>query len=463
MNPTIHNFIGDDLDTRGYGVLIDAISCEVTEELNGGFTLTLRYPLHGTRAEYLVPANIIMAKPAHNQTPQAFRINQVKRSFGDAITVYANHISYDMSGYPIHAAHNYNNLASMISAINAFTWTTGAAAFHKFNFSADFTSANNIKFEALQSLRSWMGTIIDTYGGEWEYDNFDVFLKEQRGVDNGIRVSYGKNLAEYLRENDYTEYSHVCAYWKKSDIAVYGNDVSTGYACPFRVKYVDASRDYENQPTTAQLDAFAAAEVIGSAQTITVTPAQIGNDVIGLGDTVHICYETVFTTRVIKTVWDVLADNYKTLELGTKKASIADTIQNAASESTSKVIDQLQSRTSIYAETISSGGTGTCYTRMRVASDSFRECWSVMGCTLNITLAYGSCYYSSATIMLPKKFFSEGSGYPHFLATARASTGLYDCQVKSYDSTTGAVSLFVGNPVSQSSQSVEIAIYAVKY
>ena len=83
------------------------------------------------------------------------------------------------------------------------------------------------------------------------------------------------------------------------------------------------------------MDAYATNEITGltsNKQTITVTPAQIGNDVIGLGDSVLICYETVFETRVIKTVWDVLAGNYKTLELGAKKADIADTIKSLTND-----------------------------------------------------------------------------------------------------------------------------------
>lgn len=343
MYPTIHDWRGNDLQTKGFGALADCISAEVSEELNGGFTLELQYPLNGQCSEHLTPGNIIMVKPNHNQGLQPFRISEVKQSFSNSITVYANHISYDMSGYNLRASRNCNSLAEVIAMINDFDWSDqGAGAYHDFTFATDMTSSKSFHQDGLNTLRAWMGgkegSIIDTYGGEWIYDGFTCFLASRRGEDTGIRISYGKNLAEYEKERTNNEYSHVCAYWKKSETTVFSNNIATGVNCTFRVAYYDASKEYENQPTVAQLDvsaANAAAGINPIPQTIKVTPAQIGGDIIGLGDTVLICYESVFQTRVIKTVWDALAGAYETLELGTKKENIADTIKSLSSGSSS--------------------------------------------------------------------------------------------------------------------------------
>ena len=334
MYPIIHDYAATDLTSQGYGALSDCILCEVTEELNGAFTLELQYPLHGLHAQYLVPGNIIVVKPNHSQARQPFRINEVKKSFSNNIQVNANHISYDLSGYPVRAAATYTNLASVISAMNSMAWSTGSAVFHQFSFDTDMTGSATFNMAGVQSLRSWMGgqegSIIDIYGGEWEYDNFNCYLLQRRGRDTGIRISYGKNLGEYERQRDYSEYSHVCAYWKKSDVTVYSDLVATGLSSTFRCAYVDASNDYEDQPTVSQLNSYATTKISGMnmlPQTLTITPAQIGNDVIGLGDSVLVCYESVITTRVIKTVWDALAGSYKSMQLGAKKANISDTIK----------------------------------------------------------------------------------------------------------------------------------------
>lgn len=335
MYPTIHDYTATDLTTQGFGSLSDCISCEVTEELNGAFTLEMKYPLNGLHSEYLKTGSIIMAKPSHNQGKQPFRISEVKRSFANNIDVYANHICYDLSGYPVRASASYSSLASVINAMNAMTWSTGTSAYNQFSFATDKTSSAAFKMAGLQTLRSWMGgqegSILATYGGEWVYDGFSCYLASRRGEDTGYRISYGKNLAEYEKQKTYADYSHIVAFWKKSEVVVYSDLVATGVSCAFRCAYYDASNDYDTQPTVAQLNTLAASKASGlgvDVQTITITPAQIGNDVIGLGDSVLVCYETVLKTRVVKTVWDVLVGEYTTIQLGTKQVNIADTIKS---------------------------------------------------------------------------------------------------------------------------------------
>ena len=337
MYPTIHDWTANDLDSQGYGALADCISAEVSEELNGGFTLELKYPLDGLHHEYLMTGNVIMVKPNHNQGLQPFRISEIRKSFSNSIMVYANHISYDMSGYSLRSGYSFNSLAATISAMNNFDWSSENPVYHQFTFETDKVSTAKFTIGGIQTLRSWMGgqsgSIIDTYGGEWIYDGFSCFLASRRGEDTGYRISYGKNLAEYEQQKTYNDYSHICAWWKKQDTVVFGNLVATDVNCTFRVAYYDASKEYDNQPTTAQLDSSARAQKakLGvDAQTITITPAQIGNNVIGLGDSVLICYDYIFETRVIKTVWDALAGEYKTIQLGSKQANIADTIKSLA-------------------------------------------------------------------------------------------------------------------------------------
>ena len=356
MYPIIHDFKADNLTSRGYGALIDCISADVSEELNGGFTLEIKYPLHGARAEYLIPGNIIVAKPSHDQPPQAFRISQVKRSLTNSITAYANHISYDLSGYLTRTASSFSSLTDTIAYMNTLDWSSqaGDAVYHQFSFDTDMSSNAVFRSDGLQSLKAWMGghegSLIDIYGGEWAYDNFNCSLKERRGEDTGIRVSYGKNLAEYVKEQTNSLFSHVVAYWAKNDITVCSDFVSVGAGSPFKAVYYNATDKYESQPTVAQLNAIAATIKPSEDQTITVTPAQIG-DIIGLGDSVYICYEGIFTTRVVKATWDVLTDQYKKWELGTKKANITETIKSISSSG-----DGMKVKSKSYSGTLNTYG-----------------------------------------------------------------------------------------------------------
>ena len=82
----------------GIGVLTDCLSCEVTEERNGSFELRLTYSAQGIHAEDIQPDRIIKAKPNFNDDPQLFRIYKVGKNMNGQFDVYAQHISYDLSG-----------------------------------------------------------------------------------------------------------------------------------------------------------------------------------------------------------------------------------------------------------------------------------------------------------------------------------------------------------------------------
>lgn len=427
MNPTIHNYKADDLDTQGFGSLVDCISCEISEELNGEYTLELKYPLDGKLSEYLLPSNIIVAKPNHKQVKQPFRINEVKKSFGNSVEVFANHISYDLSGYGIRAPRSYNSLWATLTAMNQMTWTseTAATAYHQFTFTTDMTSERPFSIEGIQSLRSWMGgqegSILDTYGGEWEYNGFDCCLKSRRGSDTGIRISYGKNLAEYEKDRENDLYSHVVAYWKKSETVLYSDFIGTNTACTFRVAFVDVSKEYEDAPTSSQLNQSAydhIAKMKMFTQTIKVKPAELGNDSIGLGDSVLICYEDVFETRVIKTVWDALSGVYKTLELGQKKESISDTIKKLSdSGGGSNSIPEPMDYVTEY-------GTDSDWTYRKWKS-GLMECWYRKTLTnIACTSTWGSLKYgtllSNTGINYPQGGFSQ---YPELNMTLQVAAG----------------------------------------
>ena len=91
FNPTDTNF-----DTFGIGVLKDTISCEVTEERNGKFELTLKYPVTGSLYGYIKKECIIVAKPNDKASKQAFRIYEMTIPLNGVVVINAQHISYDL-------------------------------------------------------------------------------------------------------------------------------------------------------------------------------------------------------------------------------------------------------------------------------------------------------------------------------------------------------------------------------
>ena len=90
FNPNTRNY--------GLGVLSDAVSCKVVEQLNGSFELSMTYPLSGNHYSDIQLDRIILANSKPRQArAQAFRIYEISRpmdekleDFDDVQTVYTN-------------------------------------------------------------------------------------------------------------------------------------------------------------------------------------------------------------------------------------------------------------------------------------------------------------------------------------------------------------------------------------
>lgn len=82
------------------------------------------------------------------------------------------------------------------------------------------------------------------------------------------------------------------------------------------------------------------------------------------------------------------------------------------------------------------------------------EIWAVMYVSLQFANSYGALYYSDPNIALPTKFFgSSYVGNPHFMAEFQSSQGIYSTNVHTWNTSTGAVAVYVGTPVKPSSGS----------
>lgn len=325
-------------DHYGIGVLKDALSCEITEERNGEYELTLKYPSSGAYANQLVPRAVIKAKPNYTDDPQLFRIYKVGKVLGSSFSVYARHISYDLSGFPI-TTGSANNIGDALILLN--NQASG------YTFSTDKSLQASFEIDTPSSVRSWFGgkagSILDLYGpGEWKYNNFTCQFLANRGIDRGVTIRYGKNLTKLENTDDSSNLvTSIMAFWKSTDddnTVIISDAISTGATLDVTAcQILDASEYYENQPTKAQLNTYVnnyiSSHITNRVQkNIKLDFAQISKllkDRVDLCDTVHIIYEDYgisATAKCIKTTWDVLQDKYTEIELGEARTNIADTI-----------------------------------------------------------------------------------------------------------------------------------------
>lgn len=347
MKPILFPSTATEFDTQGLGVLTDAISCTVTEERNGTFELTMQYPDTGVHFDEITDRCIIYAIPSPYRAPQPFRIYRITRPMDGIIIVYAQHITYDLSGVPL-------NPFTAINAPDALSkLSLNAAVDSPFTFWTDKSTVASFSVSTPSSTRSVLGgssgSILDVYGGEYEWDGFTVRLYGHRGYDNGVVISYGKNLTDIEQDRNISNVATgIYPYWTNAEGALVTCDpkiVNAPGTYDFtRVVPVDFSGDFETQPTPDQLQARAEKYVednkIGIPKTsITASFVQLEQfpeyedlallEKCDLCDTVTIRYPHLGVeakAEIVKIETDVLLERYSSVEIGDVRTNIADTI-----------------------------------------------------------------------------------------------------------------------------------------
>lgn len=339
------------LSTLGLGTLSDAISCEVEEERNGSYELTLEYPQGGAHADDIAMNALIVAKPNFTDNPQPFRIYSITKDISGKIEVHAQHISYDLGGVVV----SPTTMTGATCKQAGDYLLTGTP----FTFQTDKTNSADFKVDVPSSARSWLGgksgSLLSVYGsGEYHYDGYNVVFNAQRGTNRGVELRYGKNLTELKSEADCSNLaSSVVCYYEENGTVTSGTAVSTGLVGITRELAIDVSDDYNTAPSVATLTARATQYIADHNLTapktnITLDFVQASKlkDRVDLCDTVSIYYEALdvsAVTKCIRTVWDVLAERYTETEFGDAKTNIADTIvevEQVAAESVTKTIMQ---------------------------------------------------------------------------------------------------------------------------
>lgn len=384
---TLYEANARDFSTNGLGSLNKAVSCEVTEKRNAEYELELVYPIEiedissnedlilmdGSRdaiSDYsgsnisiiskpviydeIRFNRIIVAKPNPYATPQPFRIYSISKPINGLITVNAQHISYDLSGVSV-SPFSATSLADAFVKIKS-----KAVGFCPFTFWTDKVSVGNIGTAVPMSMRSILGgtegSILDRFGGEYEFDKFTVKLHNNRGTNNGVSIRYGKNLTDITQdENCSGVYTEVYPYWyseteegselvelPEKTVKVEGTFDHT------KVLAVDLTEYFESKPTKDELRYVAQMYInaynIGVPDiSLTVSFAPLSQTTeykdyallerVNLCDTVNIEFPKLnisATAKCIATHYDVLANKYISIELGNARSDLSASFESVA-------------------------------------------------------------------------------------------------------------------------------------
>ena len=358
MIPVLYSPSTTDFSTFGIGTLTDTISCEVTEERNGLYECLLKYPITGQHYSLITKECIVKAKPNDTSQPQAFRIYRITKPLNGIVSIYGQHISYDLANVPVMPFEAESRspallLDQILSADTRFTaWT-------------DYSQAKPFSVTQPKSVRACLGgsdgSMLSKWHGEFEWDNFTVKFHSHRGQKTGVVIEYGKNLtaleqdeensgvytkllpfavftaesaetetvvtlpeetlpilsSEMVREktliHDFTDQFESGAVITEEKLRAAANDYIKGHPLGATIPSVKVSFE----PLWKQPEYSALLERVNLCDTVTIRHSALGVSV---------------SAMVIETVYDSLAERYISITLGNEKSSMITTISEVQSK-----------------------------------------------------------------------------------------------------------------------------------
>jgi len=337
MIPCLFRETEEQFNTNGIGKLCDAFSCFVTEKRNGSYELKLGYPSDGIHAEDLVEGNIILAKPAERTTAQPFRIYKITTPLTGLLEINARHIQYQENFITVSPFSAVGSQAAM-AAISSHVTTACP-----FSFWTDIDSSATFTITSPATVRGCLGgmdgSMLDTYGGEYEWDMYTAKLHGHRGADHGVKIVYGKNLIDFKMERNIENMiTGVHPYWKHSEdgtLKELPEKVVTveGEWHYEKISVLDCTSQFEEAPTDEQLRNYVKSYLKNTSLTepdidIKIDFAQLWQlpgyadiaeaERVSLCDTVHVYISKLgieVSCKVTETEYDVLLERYKSITL----------------------------------------------------------------------------------------------------------------------------------------------------
>lgn len=342
-------------DTMGLGALSDVLTCLVTEERNGLLELEMSYPIGGDKYDLLAVDRIILAPSNDTDQWQPFRIASISQSISGTAQIFAEHISYQLNHIGI-APFGAPGASYAINAIRK-----NSVGENPFTFSTDIASSAAYRRDTPTTVRQCLSgedsSLVQTYGGELEFDRFHVKLLKRRGVDRDVVVAYGKNLESLDHEiNMQPLFDSIYPYYFGADTTQDGDPpdvlvqlpertLEVGSAHSYRrTKVLDLTSEFDGTPTADELRTRAQKYLNDNAKTVPDVSINVSFvplwqtteyehlaplERVGLCDTLIIRHPQLgvdVRAKVVKTVYDVVSGRYSAMELGTATRRLDNTI-----------------------------------------------------------------------------------------------------------------------------------------
>ena len=401
MNPVLYKADERSFRTFGLGEISDAYKVTVTRERNGNYDLYIKYPVNGRFASVFKEEMKIKADAGKRTKWQTFEINRIVKNSSEHIEIYARHISMrtsDLALRPIVRASNVNAEAALR------LWKENLVGDDVFDVRSDIRTLGNISWEvdkvgsARKALGGVSGSILDVFGGEYEFDNNLIILHQQMGRKAPTVLEYGRNLLsveeERLLDGNYTSIYPFARYTPSSNgsserssneesrevlVTLPEHILDSPYLRLYakrRISLVDFSSKFDDKhhPTAEKLRSLGQSYIktnnIGAPKISTeVSYVDLSHTLdyqdFGVMEEVELCdiiplyYPqfdiTTTTEKVVKVVYDVYTDSNEEITLGTIGQSLSSSMTAGIADRLSVVEERQASIESTLPQYLISG------------------------------------------------------------------------------------------------------------
>ena len=354
--PILYKANETNFEHLGVSVLSDASKCHVSREKNGIYILEFDYPVNGKDVEKIKEGMYIKSDAGYRTKNQRFVVSKITKTQNE-FKIYCQHIS---------------QVKTTMNAIRPDITITGSALMalstwrdnlldsrDEFFVQSDITTVNSTtwKVETIENARDALGgkagSILDVWGGEYEFDNLNITLHKSMGIDNPTIIAYGKNLLDLEQEQSILEtYTSVFPFKKYTDDnnreqlitlpEILLDSIHLNKFTHRRILKIDFSSD-ENLKTVEQLRSKAKSYIKSNNVGVPKTNLKINYqdlskvegvfdnpalEQIDLCDRLKVYYSELGilneNAKVVKVIWDVILEENHEIEVGDGRSSFTD-------------------------------------------------------------------------------------------------------------------------------------------
>ena len=201
--PHLYKSINDDFTSPGL-TLSDALTCTVSWNSNEFPTLQMTYPRDGVHMIDIQKDRYIMTDINYKLIHQIFKITHTQQEL-DQVMITAEHIAATLNDSTVPGSIQFAN-ATAQDLMNQVLNTMSEGK--DFTFDSDVSKVSNVNIEKLQQAGSILinpdqegdaatNSVLGLFGGELEFDNFNIHHSEHAGKDTNIVIDYGKNMSAF--------------------------------------------------------------------------------------------------------------------------------------------------------------------------------------------------------------------------------------------------------------------------